>query len=174
MAGPKPILTEFDIDQRLGSCVAYLLFFIRLMLPMVGMKVSQLSAWETWVAWPWQSPSPSLSSSSWLPSSWSSWGRVTTKGWESSTENGEYPGFPEEVSRILLRNFISILLYTRLEITPDCFASPGFFLGAFPAPRDPKSADFSSFHLEFWVFSLSFEFFPWVLTYFLMFFLQNL
>ena len=25
----------------------------------------------------------------------------------------------------------------------------GFFLDAIPAPRDPKSADFSSFHLEF-------------------------
>ena len=24
------------------------------------------------------------------------------------------------------------------------------FLDAFPGPRDPKSADFSSFHLEFW------------------------
>ena len=33
------------------------------------------------------------------------------------------------------------------------------FLDAFPAPRDPKSADFLSFHLEFSVFSLSFEFF---------------
>ena len=33
------------------------------------------------------------------------------------------------------------------------------FLDASPAPRDPKSADFSSFYLEFLVFSLSFEFF---------------
>ena len=46
----------------------------------------------------------------------------------------------------------------------------GFFLDAFPAPWNPKSADFSSFHLEFWVFSLSFEFFSWVLTDFFMFF----
>ena len=56
------------------------------------------------------------------------------------------------------------------QITSGMPTTSGFFLDAFPAPRDPKSADFSSFHLEFWVFSLSFEVFSWVLTYFFMFF----
>ena len=32
-------------------------------------------------------------------------------------------------------------------------------MDAFPAPMDPKIADFLSFHLESGVFSLSFEFF---------------
>ena len=45
-------------------------------------------------------------------------------------------------------------VYKILEVTP------GFF-GRFPAPRDPKSADFT----------LSFEFFLAFLTYFFMFFL---
>ena len=59
----------------------------------------------------------------------------------------------EEKQKIEQADFKQFLAEKRLideviaKVREEC--SPGFFLDALPAPRDPKNVNFSSFHLEF-------------------------
>ena len=98
-------------------------------------------------------------------------------GYVTNYYSDTYPGlivrleFRRKLHYHLLQVSSCSIFSTILEIYHVLMS--GFFLDAFPAPRDPKSADFSSFHLEFLVFFLSFDIFFHVFLIKLVNFLQK-